>query len=191
MNPKVEAYIGKMERWQDEAIFLREIILDCGLNEELKWSLPCYTYNGANVVIINPLKNYYALGFFKGALLQDTEGILSEISENVQGVRLIRFTQVREIVRLSPTLKSYIYEAIEVERAGLKVIVKKKPLPIPEEFRCKLARHAGLKKAFDSLTPGRQRGYLLYFSAPKQSKTRESRIENCVRRILEGRGLND
>ena len=191
MNPKVDAYISKTERWQDEIVLLRDIILDCGLNEELKWSLPCYTYNGSNVVIINPLKNYCALGFFKGALLQDPEDILSEISENVQGVRLIRFTAEREIVRLSPTLKAYIFEAIEVERAGLKVVAKKKPVPVPEEFQRKLTRNRELKKAFDALTPGRQRGYLLYFSAPKQSKTRESRIQKCLRQILEGRGLND
>ena len=191
MNPKVDAYISKTERWQDEIVLLRDILLDCGLSEELKWSLPCYTYNGSNVVIINPLKSYCALGFFKGALLQDPEDILSEISENVQGVRLIRFTEPRQIVRLSSTLRSYIYEAIEVERAGLKIVVKKKPVPVPEEFQRKLSRNRELKKAFDALTPGRQRGYLLYFSAPKQSKTRESRIEKCLRQILEGRGLND
>lgn len=191
MNPKVDAYISKTEKWQDEVAALRDIILDCGLEEKLKWSLPCYTYLGSNVVIINPLKNYCALGFFKGSLLQDEEGILSEISENVQGVRLIRFTGISEIVRLSAILRSYIYEAIEVERAGLKVIVKKKPLPIPEEFQKRLNRNASLKKAFDKLTPGRQRGYLLYFTAAKQSKTRESRIDKCFRQILEGRGLND
>ncbi|HTR30137.1 MAG TPA: DUF1801 domain-containing protein [Puia sp.] len=191
MNPKVDNYFATAERWQKEMARLRTIVLDCGLTEELKWKVPCYTFQNANVAIINPLKSYCAFGFFKGALLQDADGILSRLTEHTHAVRLIRFTDIREIVRLEPLLKAYIYEAIEVEKAGLKFTEKNKMPAIPQELHKKFAKNATLKKAFYALTPGRQRAYLLHFAAPKQSRTREARIEKYVRHILEGRGMND
>jgi uncharacterized protein YdeI (YjbR/CyaY-like superfamily) len=192
MNPKVNAYINRTKDWQKELEELRNITLDCGLTEELKWGCPCYTFQKKNVVLIHVFKEYCAFLFFKGALLKDPKGILIQQTENVQVARQIRFTNVREIVKLKPALKAYIFEAIEVEKAGLKAPLKKTAeFNMPEEFQNKLDKKSALKKAFEALTPGRQRAYLLYFSAPKQSKTRESRIEKYTPEILKGRGLND
>src|SRR5438876_9735916 len=167
------------------------IILNCSLTEEFKWSKPCYTFQKSNIVLIHGFKEYCALLFFKGALLNDPNGILIQQTENVQAARQIRFTNVREIVEMEPILKAYIHEAIEAEKAGLKVNFKKNPEPIPEELQNKLDEIPALKTAFDALTPGRQRGYILYFSAAKQSKTRQSRVEKCMQQILNGKGLND
>jgi uncharacterized protein YdeI (YjbR/CyaY-like superfamily) len=192
MNPEVDTYFGKVKKWKEEMMKLRTIILDFQLSEELKWGFPCYTFQKRNIVLIHGFKEYCALLFFKGALLNDANGILIRQTENVQAGRQIRFTNVREIVEKETVLKAFIYEAIEVEKAGLKVNFKKNTeLIIPVEFRNKLNEIPGLKTAFNALTPGRQRAYILYFSAPKQSKTRESRIEKCMRQILNGKGLND
>jgi uncharacterized protein YdeI (YjbR/CyaY-like superfamily) len=192
MNPKVDFYFSKAKNWQEEIKKLRMIILDCQLIEELKWGVPCYTFQKSNIVLIHVFKEYCALLFFKGALLNDAEDILIQQTENVQAARQIRFTNVREIVKMKPILKAYIYEAIEVEKAGLKVNFKKTTeFIIPEEFQKKLDKIPALKTAFDALTPGRQRAYIFYFSAPKQSKTRESRVEKCMKQILNGKGLND
>jgi len=192
MNPKVDEYLRKAKQWQKEFKKLRMLILDCGLTEELKWGQPCYTFEKSNIVLIHGFKEYCALLFFKGALLNDPNGILIQQTENVQAARQIRFTNVREIVKMEPILKAYIYEAIEVEKAGLKVNYKKTAdFKIPEEFQKKLDEIPALKTAFDALTPGRQRAYIFYFSAPKQSKTRESRVEKCMQQILNGKGLND
>src|SRR5213594_195694 len=191
-NPKVDIFFIKAKKWQKELAKLRMIILDCGLTEELKWGKPCYTFQNSNIVLIHGFKEYCALLFFKGALLKDAKGILVQQTENVQAARQIRFTNVREIGKMEPILKAYIKEAIEVEKTGLKVDYKKTAdFAIPEEFQNKLDEIPALKTAFDALTPGRQRGYILYFSAPKQSKTRESRIEKCMQQILDGKGLND
>ena len=191
-NPKVDAFLSRAKKWQEEMRKLRTIILDCRLTEELKWGVPCYTFQNGNVVIIHAFKEYCAILFPKGALLKDAQGILIQQTENVQAARQVRFTGVREIVELEPVLKAYISEAVEVEKAGLKVDFKKtSEFAIPEEFQRTLDKIPALKTAFEALTPGRQRGYLLYFSAPKQSKTRESRIEKCLPQILEGKGLND
>jgi uncharacterized protein YdeI (YjbR/CyaY-like superfamily) len=192
MNPKVDWYFIKAEKWQEEIKKLRMIILDCQLTEELKWGVPCYTFQKSNIVLIHVFKEYCALLFFKGALLNDANGILNKIGENTQAGRQIRFTNVREIVEMETILKAYIYEAIEVEKAGLKVNFKKTTeFIIPEEFQNKLDEIPALKTAFDALTPGRQRAYILYFSAPKQSKTRESRVEKCMQQILNGKGLTE
>ena len=192
MNPKVAFYFTKAKKWQEEFEKLRKIILDCGLTEELKWGCPCYTFEKRNIVLIHGFKEYCALLFFKGAVLNDAEGILIQQTKNVQAARQIRFTSVREIVKMKPILKAYIHEAIEVEKAGLKVPLKKtKEFDIPEEFQNKLNKNPALKKAFNVLTPGRQRAYLLYFSQPKQSKTREARVEKFIPQILNGKGLND
>jgi uncharacterized protein YdeI (YjbR/CyaY-like superfamily) len=192
MNPKVDEFLGKARKWQEEMTKLRSIVLDCGLNEEVKWMHPCYTYQDSNVVLIHGFKEYCALLFFKGALLKDTEGILIQQTENVQAGRQIRFTNIREIVELETIIKAYIFEAIEVEKAGLKVEMKKtKDYPIPEEFQMKLDESPALKTAFEALTPGRQRAYLFHFAQPKQSKTRTSRVEKCIPQILDGKGLND
>jgi uncharacterized protein YdeI (YjbR/CyaY-like superfamily) len=192
MNPKVDVYLSKTKKWQEELEKLRMIILDCQLTEELKWGLPCYTFQKSNIVLIQVFKEYCALLFFKGALLNDANGILFKIGKNTQAGRQIRFTNVREIVEMETILKAYIYEAIEVEKAGQKVNFKKTTeFIIPEEFQNKLDEIPPLKTAFDALTPGRQRAYILYFSAPKQSKTRESRVEKCMQQILNGKGLND
>jgi len=192
MNPGVDFYFHKAKQWQEELEQLRMITLDCGLTEELKWGVPCYTFEKTNIVLIHAFKEYCALLFFKGALLNDANGILIQQTENVQAARQIRFTNVREIVKMKPVLKAYIYEAIEVEKAGLKVKLKKTTeFAIPEEFKKKLDKAPALKTAFKALTPGRQRAYILYFSAPKQSKTRESRIEKSMQQILKGKGLND
>jgi uncharacterized protein YdeI (YjbR/CyaY-like superfamily) len=192
MNHKVDVFLSKAKKWQEEFEKLRMIILDCQLTEELKWGVPCYTFQKSNIVLIHGFKEYCALLFFKGALLNDVNGVLIQQTENVQAARQIRFTNVREIVKMEPILKAYIYEAIEVEKAGLKVNFKKtKEFIIPEEFQNKLDENPALKTAFDALTPGRQRAYIFYFSQPKQSKTRESRVEKCIQQILNGKGLND
>lgn len=192
MNPKVDFYFSKAKNWQEELAQLRMIVLDCGLTEEVKWGVPCYTFQDSNIVLIHVFKEYCALLFFKGALLHDADGILIQQTENVQAARQVRFTNVREIVKMEPILKAYIYEAIEVEKAGLKVKLKEtKDFKIPEEFQKKLDKRPALKKAFDALTPGRQRAYIFYFSQPKLSKTREERVEKYVQQILDGKGLND
>ena len=192
MNPKVDEYLRKAKKWQEEFEKLRTIVLDCGLTEELKWGCPCYTFQKSNIVLIHGFKEYCALLFFKGALLKDAKGILIQQTENVQAGRQIRFTNVREIVKIKTILKAYIHEAIDVEKAGLKVNYKKtSEFKVPEEFQNKLDETPALKKAFAALTPGRQRGYIFYFSQPKQSKTRESRVEKCMQQILIGKGLND
>jgi len=191
-NPKVDFYFIKAKRWQDELEQLRMIVFDCGLTEELKWGVPCYTFQKNNVVLIHAFKEYCALLFFKGALLSDANGLLVQQTKNVQAGRQIRFTSVREVVKQKRVLKAYIHEAIEVEKAGLKVEFKKTAeFSMPEEFQNKLDELPDLKTAFDALTPGRQRAYLLYFSAPKQSKTRESRVEKAMKKILMGKGLDD
>ena len=192
MNPKVDFYFDKAEKWQAEFRKLRTIVLECDLVEELKWGVPCYTFAKKNIVVIHGFKEYCELLFLKGALLKDLAGILIQQTKNVQAARQARFTGVREIVRLRGILKDYIQAAIEVEKAGKKVPLKKvSEFAVPAEFRRELDRDPALKRAFEALTPGRQRGYLLYFSAPKQSKTREARIEKSVDRILDGMGLNE
>jgi len=191
-NPKVDWFFDKPTPWQKEYAKLRTLILDCGLEEELKWGCPCYTFEKKNIVLIHGFKEYCAVLFFKGALLQDAEGILIQQTKNVQVPRQVRFTNVQEIVRLRSTLKAYIYEAIEVERAGLKMKLKKpSDYKIPDEFAAKLDKNAALKKAFYELTPGRQKGYIFYFSQPKLSKTRAARVEKCIRPILDGKGLDE
>jgi uncharacterized protein YdeI (YjbR/CyaY-like superfamily) len=192
MNPKVDFYFSKATKWQEEFEKLRMIILDCGLTEELKWGCPCYTFQQSNIVLIHGFKEYCALLFFKGALLQDPNGILIQQTKNVQAGRQIRFTAIGEIVKMEPILKAYVYEAIEVEKAGLEVEFKKPAeFKLAEEFQNILDEMPELKIAFYALTPGRQRAYLLHFSEPKQSKTRQSRVEKCVQQILNGKGLND
>jgi uncharacterized protein YdeI (YjbR/CyaY-like superfamily) len=192
MNPKVDEFLSKAKKWKEEYEKLRNIVLDCELTEEFKWMHPCYTFEKKNIVLIHGFKEYCALLFFKGALLQDAHGILIQQTENVQAARQIRFTSVQEIVEMEAILKAYIYEAIEVEKAGLKVDFKKNTeLIIPEELQNKFDEIPALKTAFEALTPGRQRAYILYFSEPKQSKTRESRVEKCIKQILNGKGLND
>lgn len=192
MNPKIDASLRKAKKWQKEFEQLRRICLECKLAEELKWGLPCYTFQNKNIVIIQGFKEYCALLFFKGALLKDPKGILVTPGEHTQAGRQIRITNVREIVKLERVLSAYIHEAVEVEKAGLKVKLRKTAdLEMPEEFQAKLDESPALKAAFYALTPGRQRAYLFYFSQPKQSKTRQSRVEKCRARILKGQGLND
>lgn len=191
-NPKVDGWFRKTKQWQEELKALRQLVLDCELTEDLKWGQPCYTLEDKNVLIIHGFKDYCALLFFKGALLKDPKGILVQQTKNVQSGRQIRLTNVREIVRMEPVLKSYIREAIEVEKAGLKVKLKKtSEFKIPEELQRKLDETPALKTAFAALTPGRQRGYILYFSSAKQAQTRESRVEKCIPQILKGKGLNE
>lgn len=205
MNPKVDVYLTdgcgrcalggtpdcRVHKWQEELEQMRKLILACGLTEEVKWGVPCYTFQKANVLLLGAFKEYCMLSFFKGALLKDAEGILSKPGENSQAVRVIRLTNARELAEIEPLLKAYIYEAIEVEKAGLKVNLKKNPEPVPEELQHKLDEMPALKAAFEALTPGRQRAYILYFSAPKQSKTRVARVEKCMQQILNGVGLHD
>ena len=192
MNPDVDWYFSKATKWQKELAKLRLIVLDCLLTEELKWGVPCYTYQKKNVVLIHAFNEYCALLFHKGALLVDTNGILIQQTKNVQATRQIRFTTVEEIAELEPALKTYLYEAIEVEKAGLTVDFKATPeFAIPDEFLVRLSESSELKNAFYALTPGRQRGYLLYFSAPKQAKTRSARVEKYTQQILAGKGLNE
>ncbi|MET0945659.1 MAG: DUF1801 domain-containing protein [Flavobacterium sp.] len=191
MNPKVDFYF-KDKKWQEELEQLRKIALDCQLTEELKWGTPCYMHQKKNIVLIHDFKKYCAFLFFKGALLKDTEGILIQQSENVQAARQIRFTNLKEITEQKSVLKAYIYEAIEIEKAGLKVELKKtSEFPVSEEFQKKLDENSELKNAFEALTPGRQRGYLLHFSQPKQAQTREARVEKAIPQILDGKGIND
>jgi uncharacterized protein YdeI (YjbR/CyaY-like superfamily) len=190
-NPKVDFYFNEAKKWQAEIEKLRSIVLNCQLTEELKWGVPCYMYKENNIVLIHTFKEYCALLFFKGALLHDANGILIQQTKNVQAARQIRFTNVKEIIELEAVLKAYVFEAIEVEKAGLKVELKKSLEPIPEEFQTRLTKNATLKNAFNALTPGRQRAYIFHFSEAKQSKTKESRIEACIPRILKGKGLND
>lgn len=192
MNPKVDWFFDKTTNWQEEYAALRTIALDCGLTEELKWGVPCYTFQKSNIVLIHGFKEYCALLFHKGALLKDDNKLLIQQTENVQAARQIRFKDLADIVEKAPILKAYIFEAIEVEKAGLKVDFKKTTqYNIPEEFQEVLDEDKDIKNAFERLTPGRQRGYLLYFSQPKQSKTRESRIEKYLGKILNGQGLDD
>jgi len=192
MNPKVDFFFDKADQWQEEFKKLRTIILDCDLTEELKWGCPCYTFEGSNVVLIHGFKEYCALLFMKGALMQDPNGILIQQTENVQSARQIRFIALQEIVELEDALKAYVADAVRVEKAGLKVEFKQpEDFPFPEEFIDKLEEVPGLQDAFEALTPGRQRGYLLYFSKAKQSKTRQARIERYVYHILDGKGIND
>ena len=192
MNPRVDFFFDKATKWQKEYEKLRKIALACGLTETLKWGCPCYTFQNRNIVVIHGFKDYCAYLFFKGALLNDPEGILIQQTKNVQSARQIRFTNVKEIVKMERVLKSYIYEAIEVERAGLKVKLKTTAdFKIPVELQTKLNKMPRLKAAFEGLTPGRQRGYIFYFSQPKLSETRESRIKKYMPLILEGKGLND
>jgi uncharacterized protein YdeI (YjbR/CyaY-like superfamily) len=192
MNPKVDFYFRKAQKWQQEIERLRMIVLSCGLTEELKWGTPCYVFQKSNIVLIHVFKEYCALLFFKGVLLNDPTGVLIQQTKNVQVARQMRFTNAREIVKMKPIIKAYIYEAIEVEKAGLKVSLKKaEEFATAEEFQKKLDKIPALKTAFKALTPGRQRAYKLYFSAPKQSKTRESRVEKYMQQILDGKGLND
>lgn len=191
-NPKVDFYFKKADKWKKEVAKLREIVLSSGLTEELKWGCPCYTLDGANVVLIHDFKDYCALLFHKGALLKDSKAILIQQTKNVQSARQIRFTNLKEITELAPILKSYIKEAIKVEKSGAKVELKKTAeYEMPEEFEAALKNSAALKKAFYALTPGRQRGYLLYFSSAKQAKTREARIEKYTPAILKGKGVDD
>lgn len=205
MNPKVDSYLiegcgrcplggtadCKVHTWTEELEKLRKMVLDCGLTEELKWGVPCYTYKGKNVAIVSAFKNYCAISFFKGALLADNEGILMSPGESSQASRLLKFTSVQAIVEMEALIKTYIFEAIEVEKAGLKVEFRKNPEPVPDELQQKLNSDLFFQTAFESLTPGRQRGYIIYFSQPKQSKTRLARIEKYTSKILNGEGLND
>lgn len=192
MNPKVDGFLRKVKQWQEEYETLRNIVLDCELTEDFKWMHPCYTFENKNIVLIHGFKEYIALLFHKGVLLKDTHGILIQQTENVQAARQIRFTNVQEILEKESIIKDYIYEAIEVEKAGLEVEFKKNTdYIIPDEFQNKLDEMPALKNAFEALTPGRQRAYLHHFSEPKQSKTRVSRVEKWMPQILDGKGLND
>lgn len=206
MNPKVDAYLAvgcgrcplmntpecKVHNWTEELETLREIVLECGLTEELKWSVPCYTFEGNNIAIVSAFKEYCAISFFKGVLLKDGNGILSKQGENSQSGRLVKFTDVRQIIEKESILKEYIREAVEIEKAGLKVEYKNvSEYEIPDELQNKLNQNEAFKNAFNALTPGRQKGYILHFSQPKQSKTRESRIEKSMPRIFLGKGLNE
>lgn len=192
MNPKVDFFFNKAGKWQEAFVRLRAIVLGCGLTEELKWGQPCYTLDKKNIVLMHGFKEYCALLFFKGALMNDNKGILIQQTANVQAARQIRFTSAAEVSKMASTLKSYVKQAISIEKAGRTVTLKKtKEFGMPEEFREKLNENTALKKAFNALTPGRQRGYLLYFSAPKQSKTRVARVEKYKKQILAGKGLDD
>ncbi|WFR59035.1 YdeI family protein [Anaerocolumna sp. AGMB13025] len=191
-NPKVDEFITKTQKWQEEFMKLREIVLSCPLNEEIKWGKPCYSYQKENIVLIHGFKDYCALLFIKGVLLKDPKGLLIQQTEHVQAGRQLRFSNVFEIESMESDIKSFIKEAIEAEKSGQEVELKKtSEYTIPEEFQNKLSKDPSLKTAFEKLTPGRQRAYLLYFSTPKQAKTRESRIEKYIPQILTGKGLND
>jgi uncharacterized protein YdeI (YjbR/CyaY-like superfamily) len=192
MNPKVDTYISELSKFKKEMEQLRTIVLDCGLVEELKWGVPCYMFQKSNIIMLGTFKDFCIISFLKGVLLSDTEGILSQQGENTQSSRVIKFTDAKEIVKLKASIKAYIFEAIEIEKAGLKVELKKtEEFTMPEELISTLKKDAKLKKAFEALTPGRQRGYLLHFSGSKQSKTRQARIDACSSRILKGKGLHD
>jgi len=191
MNPKVDGYLRDVQKWREETKLLRTVILGLGLTEELKWNKPCYTFQGSNVVIIQGFKEYCALMFCKGSLLKDPRGILKRPGEHTQAARQIRFTHVREIVGMKPVLKTYIREAINAEKAGLEVVFKKSPEPVPQELQDKMNEVPELKAAFGRLTPGRQRAYILYFSAAKQSETRAARVQKFLRKIISGKGFYD
>jgi uncharacterized protein YdeI (YjbR/CyaY-like superfamily) len=192
MNSKVDAYISELQKWKQELEQLRAIVLDCGLVEELKWGTPCYMFQKNNIILLGAFKDFCIISFLKGALLNDAESILTKMGENTQAARVVKFTSVKEIKKLQAILKTYIFEAVEIEKAGLKVEPKKhSEYTIPEELQNQFKQNSDFKKAFDALTPGRQRGYLLYFSDSKQSKTREARIEKYMSRIMKGKGLND
>ena len=192
MNPKVDTYIIELSKFKKEIEQLRAIVLDCGLVEELKWGVPCYTYKKSNIIMLGTFKDFCIISFLKGVLLNDAEGILSQQGENTQSSRVIKFTDAKDIVKLKSTIKVYIFEAIEIENAGLKVELKKtEDYAMPEELTATLKKDAKLKKAFENLTPGRKRGYLLHFSGSKQSQTRQSRIDACTPRILKGKGIHD
>lgn len=192
MNPKLDFFFEKAQKWQEELEKLREIVLDCGLTEELKWGVPCYTFQNNNVVLIHGFKDYCAINFFKGVLLSDADGILIQQTENVQEARQMRFSSLQQIIEMKSTVKAYIFEAIEVEKIGLKTTLKKtEEFELVAEFQRVLDKNQELNTAFYALTPGRQRAYLLHFSAAKQASTRESRIEKCTPLILKGKGLND
>ena len=191
-NPKVDAFFGRTQPWLKEFAALREIILECPVTEELKWGWPCYSHEGTNVVLMHGFKEYCALLFMKGALMKDPEGVLIQQTENVQSARQIRFTSTGEIVRLGAALEAYVGDAIELTRAGAKVVRKTtSDFPVPAELRDRMDEDPDLRAAFEALTPGRQRGYLFYFSSAKQSKIRDARIEKCLPRILQGKGLED
>lgn len=192
LNLEVDLFLDKAKKWKDEMNLLRSLVLECNLDEDYKWMHPCYSYQGNNIVLIHQFKDYCALLFFKGVLLKDKKGILIQQTENVQDRRQIRFTSLAEIVKLQATIKEYILEAIEVEKSGLKVEYKKtSEFKMPDELQSLLSTNKNLKTAFEGLTPGRQRGYLLYFSSAKQSKTRLDRIEKYIPKILDGKGLDD
>lgn len=206
MNPQIDTYLTdgcgrcplggtpecKVHNWPNELRYLRSIVLECGLTEELKWGVPCYTYKNANIAIVSAFKDYSSLSFFKGALLKDEEGILVKPGENSQAARLFKFTDVGQIKAIEDTIKAYVYEAVEVEKAGLKIDFKQKDeLEYPEELKEKLSSFPALSEAFEALTPGRKRGYIIHFTQPKQSKTRASRIEKCIPKIMEGKGFFD
>jgi uncharacterized protein YdeI (YjbR/CyaY-like superfamily) len=192
MSPKVDGFLRKAKKWREEMAALRKIVLECPLTEDVKWMVPCYTFGESNIVLIHAFKEYCAILFVKGALLKDAKGILIQQTKNVQAARQIRFTSVREVLDIEPVLKAYILEAIGVEAAGLKVAYKKpSEFSIPDEFQARLDENPALKAAFEALTPGRQRAYLLYFSGAKQAKTREARVEKCMQPILDGKGLDD
>lgn len=191
LDPKVDEFLSGTKKWREEFEKLRKIVLDCELTEGFKWMHPCYTLENKNIVLLHGFKEYCAVLFHKGALLKDAHGILVQQTENVQSARQMRFTSVQDIVAKESILKDYIFEAIENEKAGLEVVKKKKEFSIPEELENKFGESPDFQAAFEALTPGRQRAYLLYFSKAKQSKTRESRIEKYMQRILNGQGLND
>lgn len=192
MNPKVDFFFEKAKKWNDEYTALRTTILDCGLTEELKWGTPCYTFEGKNIVLIHGFKEYCALLFFKGALMKDPKKILIQQTENVQAARQIRFTSLQQVNKSKSAIKAYVFEAVKVEESGAKVVFRKtNEFAMPDEFKKRLSKDRTLKKAFESLTPGRQRGYLLHFSSAKQTKTREARIEKNIPNILDGKGLED
>jgi len=192
MNPKVDQYIGRIKNWQKETETLRTILLDCGLTEEIKWGKPCYSIEGTNLFVIQGFKDYFALLFFKGILLKDPDNILVKTGENTRVSRQVRFQSVQEIIKLEPVLKKYIYQAIELEKAGVKVDPKQDAeLIFPEEFQARLDEDPDLQTAFSKLTPGRQKQYNMHFSAAKQSQTRQSRVEKCIPQIISGKGLND
>ncbi|MBA4239596.1 MAG: hypothetical protein C0448_02630 [Sphingobacteriaceae bacterium] len=192
MNSKVDTYLSELQKWKQELEQLREIVLDCGLIEELKWGTPCYMFQKSNIILLGAFKDFCIISFLKGALLSDTENILTKMGENTQAARVVKFTSVKEIKKLQAILKTYIFEAVEIEKAGLKVEPKKQSeYTIPEELQHQFKLKPDFKKAFDTLTPGRQRGYLLYFSDSKQSKTREARIEKYISRIMKGKGIHD
>lgn len=191
-NSKVDSYLARAQTWQEEQAALREIMLGCGLTEELKWGTPCYTFDDSNIVLIHAFKGYCALLFFKGALMKDPKNILIQQTKNVQSARQIRFTGLQQIIAMKTTLRTYVKDAINIEKAGLKVELRKTAeFAVPAEFQTRLKKNAALKTAFAALTPGRQRAYLLYFAAAKQAQTREARIDKCSPRIMDGKGLND